>query len=116
MPTDRPTDGLSPRALSPWLEVRSGRRLGVLEVSVLGEADLANHDDLRRLLDSLDATGSARVDLDLGQLSFSDTRGACHLLDFVHRSERTGCEVHVLGAQPGVARLLGLLTAVPHPA
>ena len=30
--------------------------------------------------------------------------------------ERTGCEVCVVGAQPAVARLLGLLTEVPHTA
>jgi anti-anti-sigma regulatory factor len=116
MPTDRSLDGPSLAPSGPWLEVRSGRRFGVLEVSVLGEADLTNHGDLQRLLDALDVSGSARVDLDLGQLAFADTRSACHLLDFVQRSERTGCEVWVVGAQPAVARLLGLLTEVPHTA
>jgi anti-anti-sigma regulatory factor len=88
----------------------------VLDVSVLREADLTTHGDLHRLLDALAVTGSARVDLDLGQLAFADTRSACHLLDFVQRSERTGCEVRILGAQPAVARLLGLLTVVPETA
>src|SRR6476469_8725305 len=110
MPTDRSIDGPSLRSPGPLLEVRSGRRFGVLEVSVLGEADLTNHGDLQRLLGALDVTGAARVDLDLGQLAFADTRSACHLLDFVQRSERTGCQVHLLDAQPSVTRLLGLLT------
>lgn len=101
------------RSLSPWLEVRAGRRAGVLEVSVLGEIDLANHQQLQQLLSSVDLNGSARVDLDLSQLSFSDTRGALHLLDFVQRGQESGCEVQVVGAQPAVERVLGLLTRLP---
>jgi len=65
MATDPPSAGGSSRALVPWLEVRTGRHHGVLEVSVLGEIDLANHQALQQLLASLDLTngcsGSSRT-------------------------------------------------------
>ncbi len=101
------------RSVSPWLEVRAGRRHGVLEISVLGELDLANHHELRQLLDAVDLSGSAEADLDLAELTFSDARGACHLLDFVQRGQDAGCEVRVIGAQHAVARVLGVLTRMP---
>ena len=101
------------RVLGPSVQVRTGVRRGVLAVKVLGEVDLANHEQLQQALGSLDVSRTARVDLDLSRLSFADARGGCYLLDFVDRARGAGGDVRVLGAQPTLARLLDLLTHLP---
>jgi anti-anti-sigma factor len=125
MSVDRPAEGHTPhapvaasplRSLAPWLEVRTGTRRGVLSVSVLGEIDLANHQTLQQLLASLDLSGVPRIELDLSGLSFSDSRGACHLLDFMQLAREHGSVVNVVDAQPAVTRLLDLLMHLPQTA
>jgi len=113
MLADEPSEGRSQHDLGPWLEVRTGTHQGVVAVSVLGEIDLANHEQLKQLLGALDLRSAPRVDLDLSQLSFSDARGACHLLDFVEHTRSDGAVVQIIGTQPALARLLGLLTKLP---
>jgi anti-sigma B factor antagonist len=89
-----------------------GRRVGSrLVLTVLGEVDISNADELRHALESAGDTSAAEIWLDLSAASFFDCRGVRTLLD-VRAGLLEGHRRLVLICPPGpVRRLLGLTGA-----
>jgi anti-anti-sigma factor len=74
---------------------------------VIGEIDLNGHDEWERALRRVTAPGE-EVHLDLTGLSFIDVRGVALLVDVAGRM-REGQRIVVLGAPPGLQRVLQVL-------
>jgi anti-anti-sigma factor len=81
--------------------VQRVRVLGEMDLSVVGELD----SEMRRA----EATGAARIELDLNQLEFLDASGIRLLLDLDRRSRRNGGRLRIRPASsPQVRRVLEL--------
>lgn len=74
---------------------------------VAGEIDLNGHDDWERALRRVTSPGE-EVHLDLTGLTFIDVRGVALLVDVAGRM-RDGRRITVLGAPPGLQRVLQVL-------
>jgi anti-sigma B factor antagonist len=87
--------------LTPPLEVAVDRAGPALTVSVRGELDLAGADSARaRLLAAVDE-GVARVEVDLGELTFLDSSGLAVFLELAALAEVT-----IVRASPAVRRIV----------
>lgn len=81
--------------------------LGVCEVSVAGELDVATAPDLRAALGQA-MVGCQRVTIDLAGLQFCDCRGMSVLLAAARTAKAEGAEIHLRAVPPALARLLRL--------
>jgi anti-sigma B factor antagonist len=80
-------------------------------VEIVGEADVTNTDELRRLLDDEVAQQPRTLILDLSGLRFMDS-SALHALLLVNRAlERQGGVLALVSPQAAVAKILRLTTA-----
>jgi anti-sigma B factor antagonist len=80
-------------------------------VEIIGEADVTNTDELRRLLDDEVSKQPRTMIIDLSGLRFMDS-SALHALLRANRSlDRQGGVLALVSPQPAVAKILRLTTA-----
>ncbi|HJA28278.1 STAS domain-containing protein [Thermophilibacter provencensis] len=78
-------------------------------VSVAGEVDVSNADQLRSALDAQLESGSAELSVDLAQVPYIDSTGIGVLVGAAHRAAEKNVRFEVVRPQKNVERVLGLL-------
>lgn len=78
-------------------ELRNGDAI----VSLRGEIDISNADEVKRAIDKITAAGPTRVVFDLSKLDYLDSSGIALLLRAAER-----CDVEVRHPSPVIERLL----------
>src|SRR5687767_3982823 len=82
---------------------------GVCTVRLVGEIDFANADQVTDwLLNAIDGSKCARLDVDFTELAFLDSSGIRALLMVYRHATSRDVEVAFRNAQPGVQRTLRL--------
>ena len=79
------------------------------KVSVSGEVDVSNADELRRAVDEALAAKPTRLEVDLDEVGYIDSTGIGVLVGASHHAEEAGCGFEVTHPQKNVRRVLGLL-------
>lgn len=80
-----------------------------LVISIDGEVDVSNADELGRVLSRISFEEAESVTVDLRGLTFSDSAG-CHELARLERAvRRTGRRTAILGASPVIAKVMTVL-------
>jgi anti-anti-sigma regulatory factor len=102
-PDDRP---------SPALRIDVSQGVTGAWIQIHGEVHVMNHVHLHDMLFALDVLRADPMCLDLRRLTFCDTAGCDHLVDFVRRTRRTGRDVSILGARSSVITTIRLIA--PH--
>jgi anti-anti-sigma factor len=83
-----------------------------LVITLRGEIDLTNTDDLLRRLVDLAHPATGRIALDLSEVGFMDCAGL-HMLVAIERHIRAGGgSVRIVAASPAVTRLFELISQV----
>jgi anti-anti-sigma factor len=101
--------------VGPHLECEVSHRLGVPLISVTGELDHDNAGFLRDAIEhELGERGEVLI-LDFTELAFMDSGGLSLILDTIQRLKKNGW-LGVMGAGPGVRRLLEITGLADHPA
>ena len=88
----------------------------VLEIRIGGEVDLSNTAELHAKLAATELDGQPAVRLDLGGLTFCDSRGAGLILAFIRRTDHDEHRTTIAGTTQMVRRLLTLLANGEQPA
>ncbi len=96
------------RGIGSDLKVSSRTERGATVLAVSGELDLASVDTLEHAIDTIRATDSKLVVLDLGELEFMDVAGLRAVLRSDQRLRERGQRLAVAAPAPGVRRLLAL--------
>lgn len=78
-------------------------------VSVEGEVDVSNADELRSALDRQLESNVSELSVDLSQVPYIDSTGIGVLVGTAHRAGERGVRFEVVRPQRNVARVLGLL-------
>ncbi|HEX6517599.1 MAG TPA: STAS domain-containing protein [Nocardioidaceae bacterium] len=91
------------------MEVRATATERVLWVTVRGEADLSNHDQLVAALGAIAFDGVDEVYVDLGDLLFCDVRSIAALVAFARRARNGGRVTRFDGASGVIRRAVRLL-------
>ena len=78
-------------------------------VSVAGEVDVSNADELRTALDGCLAGEADTLVVDLSQVPYIDSTGIGVLVGAAHRAAEKNVRLEVARPQRNVARVLGLL-------
>ena len=78
-------------------------------VSVAGEVDVSNADELRTALDGCLAGEAGTLVVDLSQVPYIDSTGIGVLVGAAHRAAEKNVRLEVARPQRNVARVLGLL-------
>ncbi len=78
-------------------------------VSVEGEVDVSNADELRSALDRQLESHVSELSVDLSQVPYIDSTGIGVLVGTAHRAGERGVRFEVVRPQRNVARVLGLL-------
>ncbi len=78
-------------------------------VSVEGEVDVSNADELRSALDRQLESNVSELSVDLSQVPYIDSTGIGVLVGAAHRAGERGVRFEVVRPQRNVARVLGLL-------
>ena len=78
-------------------------------VSVEGEVDVSNADELRSSLDRELESNVSELSVDLSQVPYIDSTGIGVLVGTAHRAGERGVRFEVVRPQRNVARVLGLL-------
>lgn len=92
-------------------KVVSGERSATVHLS--GELDLSVADELRDLLDGLIRAGRARIDLDLSQTRFVDSRAIGVLIGAQKRAQGAGGRILVRKPQSTVRKAFDILGLSP---
>lgn len=93
-------------------EVVNGRDSSAT-VRLAGELDLSVADELRDLLDGLITEGHPRIELDLGEIAFVDSRAIGVLIGAQKRAERAGGGIRVRKPQATVRKAFDILGLRP---
>lgn len=83
---------------------------GTVTVTVSGELDISNADDLRHQLAAITDASPPRVVFDLGELSFVDSSGIAVLVQVANSAS----QVEVARASPVVRRILEVTGLADH--
>lgn len=78
-------------------------------VTVAGEVDVSNADELRATLDACLLEDVSAIEVDLAEVSYIDSTGIGVLVGAAHRAEDEGISYRVVRPQRNVARVLSLL-------
>ena len=78
-------------------------------VSVEGEVDVSNADELRSALDRQLESNVSELSVDLSQVPYIDSTGIGVLVGTAHRAGERDVRFEVVRPQRNVARVLGLL-------
>ena len=82
-------------------------------VRLAGELDLSVSDELRDLLDGLITSGHSRIELDLDEIDFVDSRAIGVLIGAQKRAERAGGRIRVRRPQATVRKAFDILGLRP---
>ncbi len=102
------------RPTGPFLDAQVSYRLGVPLVYVRGELDHGSAGSLREVVKKELATGPQVMLLEFSGLSFIDSGGLSFIFDLVEKFKEPGW-LGVVGANPGVSRLLDMTGLTEHP-
>ncbi len=80
-------------------------------ITVRGEADIANHEQLQAALAAIDFDGTREVHLRLSDLTFCDVQALGHLVNFGSEVRRTGRDLAVHDANRLVQKVTRLIGA-----
>ncbi len=78
-------------------------------VTVVGEVDVSNANELRSALDEALASNATAIRVDLGQVPYIDSTGIGVLVGAARRAEEANATLVVCNPQRNVARVLSLL-------
>lgn len=92
-------------------KVESGERSATIRLA--GELDLSVADELRDLLDGLIGGGRARIDIDLSETSFVDSRAIGVLIGAQKRAQCVGGRILVRKPQSTVRKAFDILGLSP---
>lgn len=90
------------------LRIHRETRGPVTRVSLDGELDMDNVDDLRRVLAELVGTGQVRLEVNLRRLTFCDSCGLAALLNAAEACRRAGGDLTLSEATGAVRRVLAI--------
>jgi anti-anti-sigma factor len=104
-----PADGPDNSEPAPPCVITTGHLNNTVRVAVVGEIDIAVHDQLRdALIDALH-TGPAELVVDLAATTFLDAGGITVLLHARHEARRAGRHLRITNAQhPTVRQVLDI--------
>lgn len=91
------------------LSIKTTTDAGASTVTVTGEVDVSNANELREALDAALGQTSAGISVDLAQVAYIDSTGIGVLVGAATRSADAGVTFAVTNPQPNVRRVLGLL-------
>lgn len=94
---------------APPLDITTTATDKAVWVHLRGEADLANHEQLRTTLTNVKLDGAAAVHLVLNDLTFCDLSAFRHLVAFAKRVRNAGRDLTAHGACPTIKKVAGLL-------
>ena len=78
-------------------------------ITVHGEADIANVDQLKAALASVELAGRESVHIHVYDLQFADVASVRELAIFAIRAKQSGVTITICGAQPRLHRLARLM-------
>ncbi len=81
-------------------------------ISVAGEVDVSNADELRAPLDTALDSSAASIEIDIAQVSYIDSTGIGVLVGAARRAAEQGREFALLHPQANVERVLTLLGVI----
>lgn len=91
------------------LSIKTTTDAGASTVTVTGEVDVSNANELREALDAVLGQTPAGISVDLAQVAYIDSTGIGVLVGAATRSADAGVTFAVTNPQPNVRRVLGLL-------
>lgn len=91
------------------LAVTHNTRNNTYVVSVVGEVDVSNADELRSALNEALVAEAARIEVDLAEASYVDSTGIGVLVGAARRAAEASKQFGVTNPQRNVARVLSLL-------
>lgn len=91
------------------LSIKTTTDAGVSTVTVTGEVDVSNANELREALDAVLGQTPAGISVDLAQVAYIDSTGIGVLVGSAHKAQDSGRVFQVLNPQANVLRILGLL-------
>jgi anti-anti-sigma factor len=96
-------------ATPSWLEVEARTSDQATWITLRGEADVSNHQQLEAALSAVEVDGADRVYLQLSELGFCDVGTLCRLLNFAQEVSANHCDVVAVEANPLVQLMTRLL-------
>lgn len=91
------------------LSIKTTTDAGASTVTVTGEIDVSNANELREALDAVLGQTPAGISVDLAQVAYIDSTGIGVLVGSAHKAQDSGRVFQVLNPQANVLRILGLL-------
>lgn len=91
------------------LSIRTSVDGGTFSVSVVGEVDVSNADELRDATDAALEKKPTAIAVDLSEVAYIDSTGIGVLVGAAHHAADAGVAFEVDKPQPNVRRVLGLL-------